>query len=534
MSIFLLPKILHCIQENDIVFKMTNRVPNVLLSQSLYQSLCETKIQIEKNDSGWDNYKKLTNPFEFIHTVVPGYKSQVSKLTPLSRSFYKMIEMSTIFDLCNNKNYNGNSSSSSTTNLPVLLSDYVHNISNNMFNDIKDVEWFTHDNYYYDVNYNNNNNSSSSSNSSNSSSNGNSFILKNKNPFQEINIERDAGCDMNDMNIMQVEKGHTSDTDYYHSDSDSDSNEEINKKFKSFHLAEGPGGFIEAVAHLRNNKNDTYYGMTLTSSDIKCPGWKKSKKFLEENSNVVIERGIDETGNLLSRVNFLHCCSKYKNSMDLVTGDGGIDFSEDFNNQEHTATKLIIAQIIYAISIQSNNGNFVLKVFDTFSNVMVDILYLLACLYKNVYIMKPQTSRYANSEKYIICKGFNLHENKSMIDTIIQKVYDNFENLNSNLYIESIFNFKCSRTFLSKIEEINIIIGKKQIENIMNTLNLIINKNSEKNDHYKKNHIQKCIKWCEKYNIPFHKNIKSMNIFLSSSTNFNSNSSLHSLALPRQ
>ena len=52
--------------------------------------------------------------------------------------------------------------------------------------------------------------------------------------------------------------------------------------------------------------------------------------------------------------------------MDLITADGGVDFSENFNDQEYTATKLIIAQVIYAISMQSSGGNFVLKVFDIF------------------------------------------------------------------------------------------------------------------------------------------------------------------------
>ena len=207
--------------------------------------------------------------------------------------------------------------------------------------------------------------------------------------------------------------------------------------------------------------------------------------------------------------------------MDLVTGDGGVDFSEDFNNQEYNATKLILAQVVYALAMQSNNGNFVLKVFDTFSNAMIDILYLLSSLYKHVYIMKPQTSRYANSEKYIICKGYTLDENKERIESIIEKIYDNFDHLNSNLYIETIFNFSYSRAFISKIEEINIIIGKKQIDNIVTTLNLMMNKNFDKIDYYKKKHIQKCIRWCEKFDINFHKNIKSTNIFLSSVSNLN-------------
>jgi len=499
MSIFLLPRALHYIKDEDVVFKVSDSIPNVLISNSLHEMLSSTKIQIEQNE-GWDNYKKLTNPFEFIHTVVPGYKSQVSKLTPLSRSFYKMIEIGNLFNLCNNKHNNST----------IFLNDYIHNIhnvSNNCNNDYNnncnEIGWYTHDSYYEMI-YNNTNSSNSNGNGYgnhfNNNNNSNSFISKNKNALLE--------------SVITVETG-----DDFENASDNDDDEK-GPKFTSFHLAEGPGGFIEAVAYMRNNKNDKYYGMTLISNDSKCPGWKKSKKFLEENPNVIVEKGIDKTGNLLSHDNFMYCYNTYKHSMDLVTGDGGIDFSENFNNQEHTATKLIIAQVMYAISMQSNNGNFVLKVFDTFSNVMIDILYLLSCLYKNVYIMKPQTSRYANSEKYVICKGFNLDGNEYMIKNIIEKCCNNFEILNSNLYIETIFNFNYSRVFLSKIEEINIIIGKKQIENIINTLNLINNKNFDKIEHYKKNHIQKCIKWCEKYNIPYNKHIKSMNIFLSGASTF--------------
>jgi hypothetical protein len=37
----------------------------------------------------------------------------------------------------------------------------------------------------------------------------------------------------------------------------------FDKNIKSFHLAEGPGGFIEALQYVRNNDYDMYYGITL-------------------------------------------------------------------------------------------------------------------------------------------------------------------------------------------------------------------------------------------------------------------------------
>ena len=36
---------------------------------------------------------------------------------------------------------------------------------------------------------------------------------------------------------------------------------------------------------------------------------------------------------------------KYKNSMDVITADGGFDFSVDFNNQEQLAFRLILTQV---------------------------------------------------------------------------------------------------------------------------------------------------------------------------------------------
>lgn len=494
MSIFLLPKIFHVFTEDDIVFNMTEQIPNVFLSNSLYQTLCETKIQIEKTD-GWDNYKKITNPFEFIHTVVPNCKSQVSRLIPLSRSFYKMIEICTHFDLLNLNSAinNGNNCNNKDT-----LCDYINNINTDQ-ND--EIGWFTHDGCYNVASRNICQNKNCFGNDISNLANGNSFIIKsdkgNSGHTSEIQ-----------MPLFPNSQTHLPGLDFG-----------TLNKITSFHLAEGPGGFIEAVCYMRNNPNDTYYGMTLTNNDSKCPGWKKSKRFLDEHPNVVIEKGIDETGNLLSKDNFVYCYNKYKNTIDLVTGDGGVDFSENFNNQEHVATKLIIAQVVYALSMQANNGNFVLKVFDTFSNTMIDVLYLLSCLYKSVYVMKPQTSRYANSEKYIVCKGFNLEGNENMIGAIIERFYDNFDNLNSKMYIESFFSFKHIRAFFSKIEEINTIMGKNQIENIITTLNLIINKNFEKIEYLKKHNVQKSIKWCETHHIPHNKHIQNSNVFLSSPNN---------------
>lgn len=389
MSFFLIPTLHNSIDIESIEIK-SDEMDDYKISLTLHSYLNSIKKQINENAEMWDSIKKYTNPYEFIHTIIPNCKTSISKYKPLSRSFYKMIEMS---------------------NMLYIFQD-----------------------------------------------------------FTDISIN-------------------------------------------TFHLAEGPGGFIEATSFLRENKSDKYYGMTLIKDDDdNVPCWKKSETFLETHPNVVIESGITQTGDLLSLANFRYCSDTYRNSMDVITADGGFDFSIDFNKQETLATNLLFAQISFAIAMQKINGHFILKIFDIFTKTTSDIIFLLSTLYKQVFIVKPNTSRLANSEKYIICKYF-----KEPQPLLIDKIMLEYPKLQSYSFISSILNINLDYFFINKIEEYNAIFGQQQIENIAYTLNLIGSKNKSKTDKLdvlKKNNIQKCIQWCEKNNIPYNKIVITNNIFL--------------------
>ena len=378
----------------------TPPLPSCYISYSLCDYLSKFKKQIEVSSDAWDNIKKYTNPYEFIHTLIPGNKISISKLKPLSRSFYKMIELWKMFKLGEIKNVHPSS--------PPQLS-------------------------------------------------------------QPSTI-------------------------------------------KTFHLAEGPGGFIEATSYMRKNANDIYYGMTLLNEDPGCPGWKKSNTFLENNPNVKIVNGEDGTGDILKLENYKYCKDRFINSMDIITADGGIDVSNDFNKQEKLVSKLLVAEIIYAVTMQKKGGHFVLKIFDIFSKLTVDMLYLLSSLYGEVYITKPHTSRLANSEKYIVCKNFLLDDSSGLYEVFCNE----FSKLDTTEEIQSILNLEHDYYFLNKIEEINVVLGQRQLENIITTLNMITNRNNyDKIDSMKKLHIQKSITWCEKHDISCVKLYSSNNIFLS-------------------
>ena len=153
MSHFLLQNIpLYKEFVNSINITYSDECPSQEINKTLYTYLEKIKSGIDKCPKLWEKYKKITNPYEYIHTPIKNNFPPVCSLKPLSRSFFKMIEMSKMLDL---------------------------------MDDLPD-------------------------------------------------------------------------------------------KIKTFHLAEGPGGFIEAMCILRKNPNDIYYGMTLQNDiESSVPGWKK-------------------------------------------------------------------------------------------------------------------------------------------------------------------------------------------------------------------------------------------------------------------
>jgi len=128
--------------------------------------------------------------------------------------------------------------------------------------------------------------------------------------------------------------------------------EKNKNKFYSFsHLAEGPGGFMEATYNYMNylNKNDNYYyGITLKPNNEHVPDWNKIKKIFKDTKKININYGnlykIDDVRKYLK--NFT------KKKADLVTADGGFDYSKDFNGQEDNSSQIIYSEIAIALSFE--------------------------------------------------------------------------------------------------------------------------------------------------------------------------------------
>ena len=269
-------------------------------------------------------------------------------------------------------------------------------------------------------------------------------------------------------------------------------------EIRTFHLAEGPGGFIEAISRIRQNKNDVYCGMTLMDNDIDVPKWSKITNLMKEISNIKLVYGPKNDGNLYLKHNLDFVCKHYENSIHFITGDGGFDYSSDFNKQEENSINLIYCEMLYALIMQKNGGCFVLKVFDIFHRNTIEILSILSYFYEKVYVYKPLTSREANSEKYIVCMNF---QRKTNYDLIIKKLKHNFHLMETKKIVR-ILNYDINSFFLNKIQEINAIYGQQQIENILCTINHVYDFQKEKISKMKQNNIEKCKKWCHEHKQP--------------------------------
>lgn len=179
-------------------------------------------------------------------------------------------------------------------------------------------------------------------------------------------------------------------------------------------------------------------------------------------------------------------------------------------NSNYFKNAVIMLYVI--LKNQSQYGVSILKIEGIFYKPIVDILYILTCAFDKVFIIKPTVSNIFSHERYIVCKKFlnNKIEILKKLEEIIFSPYGN---------ISSIISNSLPYYFINKVEESNIVIGNQQLEALDQIINIIKNKNKgDKLETLKKNHIQKCIQWCEKYKVPYNKFMDKTNIFLNVTT----------------
>lgn len=262
-------------------------------------------------------------------------------------------------------------------------------------------------------------------------------------------------------------------------------------EYKTAHIAEGPGGFIECLVDYFKKYCINYseiHGITLKSHEKKIPCWKLSKAFALSNRIKLFQKNNGNLYNIQNITEFVHHVGV--GTCHFITGDGGFDFSADFNNQEKQSFRLMISQVYTALCLQKRQGHFILKVFDIFSLETIQIISLCASCYEEFFVIKPNTSRPANSEKYILFSKFK--ESNDAVKNTLKALIKGNECANlSNANFTSIFKL---------LTKFNTLYTVNQIKHIQDVLSIKTLSNSEI-DELQNHNVAVCKKWCDTYNL---------------------------------
>jgi hypothetical protein len=249
------------------------------------------------------------------------------------------------------------------------------------------------------------------------------------------------------------------------------------------------------VCHLTHNYKSTNYLLNMLR---------------EENEDNII----------LENFNFNHLYKQfiqkdYKNKLDLIIFE--------FYPDEYIDTKKYIHNMVLVLLIitkyQMNHGTSVIKINNILYKAVIDVIFILSGIYDKIFLVKPSISNITNGDRYLICKGFNenLLNQSKLVSNIDEKIILKMSNneLMCNSCITSIIENELPYYLLNKIEESNLVIGRQQLEAYDQIINIFKNKNrEEKVENLKRIHIQKCIQWCEKNQLPHNKFTDNVNIFL--------------------
>jgi len=245
------------------------------------------------------------------------------------------------------------------------------------------------------------------------------------------------------------------------------------------------------IAHLTPNYSSTNYLLNMLR---------------EENNDCIISKDFNYN-NLYE----LFINKHFNHKLDLIICE--------FHSNEYTDTTKYINNMILILLIiiknQKNQGISVIKIDNIFYKTVIDVIFILSGIYDKMYLVKSSISNITKGERYLICKGYN--ENCNILISIEEKLLSIINNneLMNNKCVSSIIDNDLPYYLLNKLEESNIVIGQQQLEAYDQIINIFKNRNrEEKLENLKRTHIQKCIQWCEKNQLPHNKFIDKINIFL--------------------
>jgi cap1 methyltransferase len=226
----------------------------------------------------------------------------------------------------------------------------------------------------------------------------------------------------------------------------------------------GPGGFSEYVLW-RKNWRAKGFGFTLKNeNDFKLHDfYAGSCETFHPYYGPKNDGNIYDPENQIAFKNLIMTQTENQ-GVHFMMADGGFSVEGQENIQEILSKQLYLCQCLVALMIVRVNGHFVTKVFDLFTPFSAGLIYIMYRCFNRISIFKPNSSRPANSERYLLCE-----KKRPNIDHIIDYLFKTnkklLENNKTNDILEllPIEKLISENKFFEYLKKSNEVLGQRQI-----------------------------------------------------------------------
>jgi 23S rRNA U2552 (ribose-2'-O)-methylase RlmE/FtsJ len=193
--------------------------------------------------------------------------------------------------------------------------------------------------------------------------------------------------------------------------------ENLPNGFSFLDVCGGPGSWSTFL--LDNRKDCTGVGVTKRDcprSDRWYPALMKDKRWRFVNG------ANHSDGNILLKGVVVELMRRPRFNLVMCDGFG---CSGDDVCQENFQIPIIIAEMMIMFRKLIVGGDFVMKIFTTWSKQTISLLWILSRCFDSFAIVKPQSSRCTNFERYVQCRGFR-PRSADVLEPVIEKWYNSY------------------------------------------------------------------------------------------------------------
>jgi cap2 methyltransferase len=262
------------------------------------------------------------------------------------------------------------------------------------------------------------------------------------------------------------------------------------KQFHSFHIAEAPGNFMLAINHKLKTEYSSVEWEWLANSYRELYASRASREnesgYLPDQYGLIAQYpdrwvfGADCDGDITSPANIISFAQTIRSSpymnglLQFITSDVKyVPQDVNFDEEERINLPVHLGHMICSLVALSKGGTMILKQFTLFEGPSIAMLYLMACCFKQLRIVKPETSRPGNSEIYVVGVDYKKNLSTLQIDKLMN-IMNYVRFLNTESGSPSIFQkADIPISFVEKIMKIETQLAKIQIMHIDRNLKLL-------------------------------------------------------------